>query len=159
MFYNIVFLLMLFTDSSNWNNACYSIPTHNSFSPAFIWAYSKKELDNNGNTASSCFKPFQTWYAWDRCLTTEILFRILVMHISISMIKFLYIWNLMLITVAVRSKAWNVFTRSNTRVMGSNPARGMDVGVCLLCVCDVLLCLWTAHMLRTHCPVQGVLPT
>jgi hypothetical protein len=33
------------------------------------------------------------------------------------------------ITVAARSEEWNVFTRSNTGVMGSSPIRGMDICV------------------------------
>jgi hypothetical protein len=35
-----------------------------------------------------------------------------------------------------RSKAWNVFTRSNTGILGSNPTQGMDV--CVYSVCVVL---------------------
>jgi hypothetical protein len=33
----------------------------------------------------------------------------------------------------------NVFARSNTGIVGSNPIRGMDVYVCLFCVC--VLCV------------------
>jgi hypothetical protein len=33
------------------------------------------------------------------------------------------------ITVTARSKAWDVFTRSNTGIVGSNPTQGMDVCV------------------------------
>jgi hypothetical protein len=33
------------------------------------------------------------------------------------------------ITVAARSKAWTVFARSNTGIVGSNPTQGMDVYV------------------------------
>jgi hypothetical protein len=40
--------------------------------------------------------------------------------------------------MAARSKAWNVFVRSNTGVVGSNPSREMDVCVRLFCVCVVL---------------------
>jgi hypothetical protein len=39
------------------------------------------------------------------------------------------------ITGAVRSKAWTVFTHSNTGILGSNPTRGMDVYVRLFCLC------------------------
>jgi hypothetical protein len=39
------------------------------------------------------------------------------------------------ITVAPRPKAWTFFTRSNTEGVGSNPTRGMDVCVCLFCLC------------------------
>jgi hypothetical protein len=38
------------------------------------------------------------------------------------------------IAVAARSKAWNVFARSNTGIMCSNPTRGMNVCVRLFCV-------------------------
>jgi hypothetical protein len=39
-----------------------------------------------------------------------------------------------------RSKAWTVFARSNTGIVGSNPTAGMDVCVLLLCV-RVVLCV------------------
>jgi hypothetical protein len=61
------------------------------------------------------------------------------------------------ITEAARSKAWTVFARSNTGVLGSNPTRGMDVCVYLfsvfvgLCVGSGLATGWS--------PVQGVLST
>jgi hypothetical protein len=42
------------------------------------------------------------------------------------------------ITVATLSKAWTVFTRSNTGIVGSNPTWGMDVCVRFFCVCHVL---------------------
>jgi hypothetical protein len=38
------------------------------------------------------------------------------------------------ITVAAQSKAWTIFAPSNTGIVGSNPARGMDVCVRLFCV-------------------------
>jgi hypothetical protein len=38
------------------------------------------------------------------------------------------------IMMAARSEAWTVFTRSNTGIVGSNPALGMDVCVRLFCV-------------------------
>jgi hypothetical protein len=44
------------------------------------------------------------------------------------------------ITVVGRSKAWTVFARSNTGILGSNPTRGMGVCVRLFCVCVVPLC-------------------
>jgi hypothetical protein len=37
------------------------------------------------------------------------------------------------VTVAARSKAWNVFTRLNTGIVSSNPARGMDICKRLCC--------------------------
>jgi hypothetical protein len=39
------------------------------------------------------------------------------------------------VTVAARSKAWNVFTRLITGVVSSNPTRGMDVCMRLFCLC------------------------
>jgi hypothetical protein len=39
------------------------------------------------------------------------------------------------ITVAARSKAWNVFARSNTGIVGSTPTRGIDDYLLLFCVC------------------------
>jgi hypothetical protein len=39
------------------------------------------------------------------------------------------------ITVAARSKAWNVFAHSNTGIVGSNPIQGMDVCLRLFFVC------------------------
>jgi hypothetical protein len=38
--------------------------------------------------------------------------------------------------VAVRSKGWTVFARSNARIAGSNPTRGVYVCVRLFCVCE-----------------------
>jgi hypothetical protein len=54
------------------------------------------------------------------------------------------------ITVAARSEAWTVFSRSNTGIVDSNPTRGMDVCV-VLCVDSGLTTGWS--------PFQGVLPT
>jgi hypothetical protein len=59
------------------------------------------------------------------------------------------------ITVAARSEAWTVFARSNTRVLGSNPTRGMDVCVRLFCVC-VVLCVGRG-LATGWSPIQGVL--
>jgi hypothetical protein len=42
------------------------------------------------------------------------------------------------VMMAAWPKAWTVFARSNTGVMGLNPTRGMDVHVCLCCVCAIL---------------------
>jgi hypothetical protein len=42
------------------------------------------------------------------------------------------------IRVDARYKAWNIFTRSNTGVVGSNPTGVMDACVRLFCVCVVL---------------------
>jgi hypothetical protein len=59
----------------------------------------------------------------------------------------------MTITMAAPSKAWTVFVRSNAGIVGSDSTKGMDVCVCLFCVC-IVSCLakgWSA--------VQGVLST
>jgi hypothetical protein len=59
------------------------------------------------------------------------------------------------ITVAARSKTWNVFARSNAGILGSNPIQGMDVCMRLFCV-YVVLCV--GNCLETGwSPVQGVL--
>jgi hypothetical protein len=42
------------------------------------------------------------------------------------------------ITAAAPSRAWNVFARSNTGIVGSNPPWGMDFCLRLFCVCVVL---------------------
>jgi hypothetical protein len=64
-------------------------------------------------------------------------------------VKFDNIYHLQLqqapITVAARSKAWTVFACSNIGVMGSNPTRGMDV-------CVPLLCVWVAVSRRANPP-------
>jgi hypothetical protein len=44
------------------------------------------------------------------------------------------------ITVAAWSKAWTVFTRSNTGIVDSNPTQGMDVFECVYSV-FVLYCI------------------
>jgi hypothetical protein len=51
--------------------------------------------------------------------------------------------------------AWNVFARLNTGIVGSNPARGMDV-----CVCSVFVfsCVGSG-LAKGWSLVQGVLPT
>jgi hypothetical protein len=43
------------------------------------------------------------------------------------------------ITVAARSKAWTVFARSNTGIVGSNPTQDMDV--CGIYSVFVLFCV------------------
>jgi hypothetical protein len=65
--------------------------------------------------------------------------------------------NLLPITVAPQSKAWTVFARSNTGIVGSNPTQGMDHCVSLFCVC-VLLCVGSG-LATGSSVVQGVLPT
>jgi hypothetical protein len=56
------------------------------------------------------------------------------------------------ITVAARSNAWNVFARSNTGIVGSNPTQGMDV-----CVYSVFVL--GSGLATGWSPVQGALPT
>jgi hypothetical protein len=60
------------------------------------------------------------------------------------------------ITVAEQSKAWTVFFRSNTGIVGSNLTQGMDVCVPLFCVC-VILCVGSG-LATDWSPVQVVLP-
>jgi hypothetical protein len=43
-----------------------------------------------------------------------------------------------LITVATRSEACTAFARLNTGIIVSNRTRGIDVCMCLFCVCVVL---------------------
>jgi hypothetical protein len=59
--------------------------------------------------------------------------------------------------VTARSKAWTVFARANTGIVGSNPIHGMDVCVRLFCVC-VVLCVCSG-LATGWSSVQGVLPT
>jgi hypothetical protein len=61
------------------------------------------------------------------------------------------------IAVSARSKAWTVFLRLNPAIVGSNPTRGMDVCVCLFCVC-VVLCVGSG-LATDWSPVQAVLLT
>jgi hypothetical protein len=56
------------------------------------------------------------------------------------------------VTVAARSKAWNVFARSNAGIVGSNPTQGMDICLCLFCVC---IC---SGLATGWSPIEGVLP-
>jgi hypothetical protein len=60
------------------------------------------------------------------------------------------------ITVAARSKAWNVFARWNAEIVGSNATRRMDAYVRLFCVCFVV-CVGSGHATGWS-PVQGVVP-
>jgi hypothetical protein len=59
------------------------------------------------------------------------------------------------VTVAALSKAWIVFARSDTGIVGSNPTQGMAVCVRLFCVC-VVLCLGSG-LATGWSLVQGVL--
>jgi hypothetical protein len=58
------------------------------------------------------------------------------------------------ITVAAQSKAWTVFARSNTDIVGSNPTQGMDDCVHLFCVC-VVLCVGSALRRVYHSSEQS----
>jgi hypothetical protein len=60
------------------------------------------------------------------------------------------------VTVAVLSKAWTVFSRLSTGIVGSDPTWGMDVSVCLFCVC-IVLCIGSG--LETGWLHAQVLPT
>jgi hypothetical protein len=57
------------------------------------------------------------------------------------------------ITVGALSKAWTIFARSKTGIMGSNPTQGIDVCLRLFSVCvgSGLATSWSS--------AQGVLPT
>jgi hypothetical protein len=52
--------------------------------------------------------------------------------------KYTFVIYQQLIAVAARSKAWNVFASSHAGIGGSNATLGMDVCLCLFCVCAVL---------------------
>jgi hypothetical protein len=52
-------------------------------------------------------------------------------HMCYKLSLYLVLWP---ITVAARSKARTDFALSNTRIVGSNHTRGMDVCVHLFCV-------------------------
>jgi hypothetical protein len=56
------------------------------------------------------------------------------------------------VTLAARSKAWNVFARSNTGTVGSNPTRGMAV-------CVYSMIILGSGLAMGWFPLQGVLPT
>jgi hypothetical protein len=49
--------------------------------------------------------------------------------------------------VAARYRAWTVFVRSNARIVGSSPAPGKDVCVCVYSV-FVLVCVYVAALRR-----------
>jgi hypothetical protein len=54
--------------------------------------------------------------------------------------------------VAARAKAWSVFDRSNAEIVGSNPAGGMAVCVCSVCVSALFkkhLLQWNGSYLET----------
>jgi hypothetical protein len=61
------------------------------------------------------------------------------------------------IAVATRCKAWTIFARKKTVILGSNPPSHMDVWVGLFCV-YVVLCV-DSGVATGWSPVQEVLPT
>jgi hypothetical protein len=64
-----------------------------------------------------------------------------------------FLFLLLPITVVERSKAWTVFVRWNTGIVGSHSTQVIDVCVRLSCVCFV------SGLETDWSPVQGVLPT
>jgi hypothetical protein len=79
----------------------------------------------------------------------------------VASLSFLIFWTIVLRNVVylltTRSKAWTVFSSSNTGVVCSNPTGGMDVCMPLFCVC-VILCVGSGLVVGCSL-VQGVLPT
>jgi hypothetical protein len=71
----------------------------------------------------------------DRALCSTVSYFSLRLVYDISLWRFMYLSP---IRVSARSKAWSVFPRSKTGLVGSNPTRGMDVCLRLFCVCVVL---------------------
>jgi hypothetical protein len=69
----------------------------------------------------------------------------------------LYKVKAMPFTVVAWSKAWTVFARSNTGIVGSNPTQSMAICVRLFYIC-ALLCVGSG-LATGWSPVQGVLPT
>jgi hypothetical protein len=59
--------------------------------------------------------------------------------------------------MAAASKAWTVFALSNAGIVGSIPTQGMDICLCLFCVC-VVLCVGSG-LATGWSPVHGVLPS
>jgi hypothetical protein len=53
--------------------------------------------------------------------------------------------------MAVRSKVWTVFARSDARIVGSIPTQVMDVCVCVYSV-FVLFCMYLAALRRADPP-------
>jgi hypothetical protein len=65
----------------------------------------------------------------------------------------------LLVTVAARSKAWNVFARLKIGIVGSNPSRGMDVCLRLTAFILFVLPCVSSGLATGWSLVQGVLPT
>jgi hypothetical protein len=58
--------------------------------------------------------------------------------------------------VSARFKAQNVSASSNTGIVGSNPARGMDACLHLFCVCVVLCRKRPCEGLPTVCRIHNI---
>jgi hypothetical protein len=70
-----------------------------------------------------------------KLLHTGLIFLFICYFPCTSILRFVCALSSLPITVAARSKAWNVFSRSNIGIVGSNSTKGMDVCVRLFCVC------------------------
>jgi hypothetical protein len=66
-------------------------------------------------------------------------------HIHLLEIRIVNSHDLQAIIVAAHSKAWTVFARSNTGIVGSNPSRDMDICLCVYSV-FVLSCVQVAAL-------------
>jgi hypothetical protein len=75
------------------------------------------------------------------CVTTVFSWGFLCENFNCTVHMFLHLYD-MPITVAMRSKAWTVFARSNAGIMGSNPIQGMDVCLCVYSVLCCPVCRW-----------------
>jgi hypothetical protein len=62
-----------------------------------------------------------------------------------------------MITVASLSKAWTVFSRSNTGVVCSNPTWGMDVSMRVFCLCSPV-CVCVCVCVFRYRPCDGLIP-
>jgi hypothetical protein len=62
----------------------------------------------------------------------------------------MYLYNSMPVTVAERSKTRTVFARSDAVIVGSNPARGMDIYMFVRFSVFVLFCVVEALQWADH---------
>jgi hypothetical protein len=53
------------------------------------------------------------------------------------------------------SKSWNIFARSNTWIVGSNPTGGMDICLRFFCLCCFM---WVVTLRQGRSPIQAMLP-
>jgi hypothetical protein len=58
------------------------------------------------------------------------------MNFSLQMVNYINV-KVLPVTVAAPSEARDVFARSNTAIVGSNPAKGMDVFSTFILCCPV----------------------